>query len=99
MLWMELRLESRSADKRVRVREFAWERWTGRWLFAVGCAGPDGSPGALPAQVLDHARRRGVTAALEPEPGMLVETLDDWLLHGGSLPVRVRSALSALRVE
>jgi hypothetical protein len=25
--------------------------------------------------------------------------LDDWLLHGGSLPVRVRSALSALRVD
>jgi hypothetical protein len=25
--------------------------------------------------------------------------LDDWLLHGGSLPDRVRSALSALRVD
>jgi AcrR family transcriptional regulator len=25
--------------------------------------------------------------------------LDDWLLHGGSLPDRVRSALSSLRVE
>lgn len=25
--------------------------------------------------------------------------LDDWLLHGGSLPVRVRSALSALDIS
>ncbi len=38
------------------------------------------------AQVLDHARRRGVTAALEPEPGMLVETLDDWALLHSHLP-------------
>ena len=30
------------------------------------------------ARVLEHAERRGVVAALEPEPGMLVETLDDW---------------------
>jgi sugar phosphate isomerase/epimerase len=30
------------------------------------------------ARVLEHAQRRGVTAALEPEPGMLVETVDDW---------------------
>jgi len=38
------------------------------------------------AQVLDHAATRGVTAALEPEPGMLVETLDDWLLLHSALP-------------
>jgi len=37
-------------------------------------------------RVLEHARRRGVTAALEPEPGMLVETLDDWALLRGHLP-------------
>ena len=30
------------------------------------------------AQVTDHANRRGVVAALEPEPGMLVETVDDY---------------------
>ncbi len=30
------------------------------------------------ATVLAHAADRDVTAALEPEPGMLVETLDDW---------------------
>ncbi|HEY8611206.1 MAG TPA: sugar phosphate isomerase/epimerase family protein [Roseomonas sp.] len=30
------------------------------------------------AKVLEHAAARGVTAALEPEPGMLVETVDDW---------------------
>jgi sugar phosphate isomerase/epimerase len=29
-------------------------------------------------RVLAHASLRGVTAALEPEPGMLVETVDDW---------------------
>lgn len=38
------------------------------------------------AQVLEHAEARGVTAALEPEPGMLVETLDDWALLHGQLP-------------
>ncbi|TPG57152.1 sugar phosphate isomerase/epimerase [Roseomonas nepalensis] len=30
------------------------------------------------SRVLDHAAARGVTAAFEPEPGMLVETVDDW---------------------
>ncbi len=30
------------------------------------------------AAVLAHASERGVVAALEPEPGMLVETVDDW---------------------
>ena len=38
------------------------------------------------ARVLAHAERRGVTAALEPEPGMLVETLDDWALLAEHLP-------------
>jgi D-psicose/D-tagatose/L-ribulose 3-epimerase len=38
------------------------------------------------AQVLEHAEQRGVTAALEPEPGMLVETLDDWALLRAHLP-------------
>jgi sugar phosphate isomerase/epimerase len=38
------------------------------------------------AQVLEHAERRGVTAALEPEPGMLAETLDDWALLHAHLP-------------
>ena len=30
------------------------------------------------SRVLDHAADRKVTAAFEPEPGMLVETVDDW---------------------
>jgi D-psicose/D-tagatose/L-ribulose 3-epimerase len=30
-------------------------------------------------EVTAHASRRGVTAALEPEPGMLVETVDDYI--------------------
>ena len=38
------------------------------------------------AQVLDYAGRRGIVAALEPEPGMLVETLDDWTLLHAQLP-------------
>lgn len=38
------------------------------------------------AQVLEHAQRRGVTAALEPEPGMLVETVDDFAKLHADLP-------------
>ncbi len=38
------------------------------------------------AAVLEHAARRGVVVALEPEPGMLVETLDDWALLHAELP-------------
>jgi sugar phosphate isomerase/epimerase len=38
------------------------------------------------AQVLEHAQRRGVTAALEPEPGMLVETVDDYAKLQAELP-------------
>ncbi|MBL6078329.1 sugar phosphate isomerase/epimerase [Belnapia sp. T18] len=38
------------------------------------------------AQVTDYATRRGVTPALEPEPGMLVETLDDWARLQPHLP-------------
>ena len=38
------------------------------------------------ARVLEHAEKRGVAAALEPEPGMLVETLDDWIGLSRDLP-------------
>ena len=38
------------------------------------------------SRVLEHAERRGVVAALEPEPGMLVETLDDWIALARDLP-------------
>jgi D-psicose/D-tagatose/L-ribulose 3-epimerase len=38
------------------------------------------------ARVLEHAERAGVAAALEPEPGMLVETLDDWAALSRDLP-------------
>ena len=37
-------------------------------------------------RVLEHTEMRGVAAALEPEPGMLVETLDDWLVLARDLP-------------
>jgi len=37
-------------------------------------------------EVLEHASRRDITAALEPEPGMLVETVDDWALLRRELP-------------
>jgi D-psicose/D-tagatose/L-ribulose 3-epimerase len=38
------------------------------------------------AEVLVHAERRAVPASLEPEPGMLVETLDDWAALATDLP-------------
>ena len=37
-------------------------------------------------QVVAYAGRRGVVAALEPEPGMLVETVDDYLKLAEALP-------------
>ena len=37
-------------------------------------------------QVLEYASRRGVVVALEPEPGMLVETLDDWSALHDDMP-------------
>ncbi len=38
------------------------------------------------AAVLEHAEACGIAAALEPEPGMLVETVDDWRLLQHHLP-------------
>ncbi|SDB05841.1 sugar phosphate isomerase/epimerase family protein [Belnapia rosea] len=38
------------------------------------------------AQVVEYGTRHGVTVALEPEPGMLVETLDDWARLQPHLP-------------
>jgi D-psicose/D-tagatose/L-ribulose 3-epimerase len=38
-------------------------------------------------EVRAHAARRGVVVAVEPEPGMLVETLDDFLLLDDDLPL------------
>lgn len=37
-------------------------------------------------KVLEYAQQRNLTAALEPEPGMLVETVDDWMLLREYLP-------------
>jgi len=37
-------------------------------------------------QVCRHAEGRGVTVALEPEPGMLVETVDDYAAVAAGLP-------------
>ena len=37
-------------------------------------------------EVLAHAQAHGMAAALEPEPGMLVETLDDWAALQARLP-------------
>lgn len=37
-------------------------------------------------ELLDHAHAREVTLALEPEPGMLVETLDDWRALAAQTP-------------
>jgi D-psicose/D-tagatose/L-ribulose 3-epimerase len=38
------------------------------------------------AELLDHAHAREVTLALEPEPGMLVETVDDWRAFAAQAP-------------
>ena len=38
------------------------------------------------AVVAEHAGVAGLTAALEPEPGMLVETVDDWAALAAGLP-------------
>ncbi|MEJ2867897.1 sugar phosphate isomerase/epimerase family protein [Actinomycetospora sp. OC33-EN08] len=38
------------------------------------------------ATVAEHARRRGVTVAVEPEPGMLVDDLDDWTSLQSEVP-------------
>ncbi len=38
------------------------------------------------AAVVEYAEARGVTAALEPEPGMLIETVDDFLNLAEGLP-------------
>ncbi len=53
------------------------------------------------------APRLGEVTADDPRPRLIGAmamasvriALDDWLVHGGSLPTRVRSALSALHVE
>ncbi len=37
-------------------------------------------------QVVGYAGRRGIVAALEPEPGMLVETVDDYIRLQSDLP-------------
>ncbi len=38
------------------------------------------------ARVCEHAERRGVVVALEPEPGMIVETVDDYAALSPGLP-------------
>jgi AcrR family transcriptional regulator len=53
------------------------------------------------------APRLGDPGAEDPRPRLLGAlamasiriALDDWLLHGGSLPTRVRTALSSVRIE
>lgn len=37
-------------------------------------------------EVADHARGRGVAVAVEPEPGMLVDDLDDWTQLHAAVP-------------
>jgi sugar phosphate isomerase/epimerase len=44
------------------------------------------------AQVADYAAEKGVVAALEPEPGMLVETVDDFAALAREIP-RLKLAL------
>ena len=61
--------------------------------FWAGVPKPGGDPdearGWLRAgieEVVAHAEARGVTAALEPEPGMLIETVDDFSRLAAGIP-------------
>lgn len=60
--------------------------WAGVPLPGVDRAEAAGWLEAGVAAVLDHAVRAGVVAALEPEPGMLIETVDDWAVLHERLP-------------
>lgn len=56
------------------------------------------------ARLSDYAASRGVVAAVEPEPGMRVETVDDWLLlredviRLGAAPIRLALDVGHLMV-
>ena len=60
--------------------------WAGAPKLGVAREEASGWLGAGLEQVVAYAGRRGMVAALEPEPGMLVETIDDYLTLRSSLP-------------
>ena len=78
-----------------RALEVAAETGADAMSFWAGVPKPGVSPADARAWLLDgaaqvarRAEALGTTAALEPEPGMLVETVDDWaaLVADGGLP-------------
>ena len=80
----------RAIDIGAILRAEAMSFWAG--VPRPGVARPDAAAWLREgmATVLAHARERGVVAALEPEPGMLVETLDDWrALHADFAGLRL----------
>jgi hypothetical protein len=78
----------RSGEQRVRVREFALSRWTGAWLFLIGCAGLLGgglflrhqlrrTPTDEPSgRVAGHPDPAATLAAMRREVASLLEASD-----------------------
>ncbi|MES2711466.1 MAG: sugar phosphate isomerase/epimerase family protein [Pseudomonadota bacterium] len=83
---------NRATDIGAILQAEAMSFWAGVPLPGVDRADASGWLAEGVAAVLDHARSQGVVAALEPEPGMLVETLDDWANLHRRLP-QLRLAL------
>lgn len=83
---------NRATDIGAIVQAEAMSFWAGVPLPGVNRADAAGWLAEGVAAVLEHAQVQGVTAALEPEPGMLVETLDDWARLQRQLP-QLRLAL------
>ena len=83
---------NRASDIAQMLGAEAMSFWAGVPLPGVDRAHAAGWLAEGVAAVQAHAQTRGVVAALEPEPGMLVETLDDWATLHCQLP-RLRLAL------
>lgn len=76
----------RAIDIAAALKAEAMSFWAGVPGPAVDRAAAQGWLRDGIGQVLAHADRLAVVAALEPEPGMLVETLDDWAAVAAELP-------------
>ena len=77
---------NRATDIGAMLGAEAMSFWAGVPQPGVGRADADAWLEEGVATVVRHARAQGVVAALEPEPGMLIETLDDWAALQSRLP-------------